>query len=45
MFFKSETVYKVLATRTAAERYVSRWFAGRTDVRIELINEKFFVVS
>jgi hypothetical protein len=44
MFFKTETVFKVLATQAAAEKYVARWFANG-GVRIEAINGKFFVVA
>lgn len=45
MFFKTETIFKVLATRTAADRYMARWFANRSDIRIEMIDGKFFLVG
>jgi hypothetical protein len=45
MFFKSDTIFKVLLTRKGAENYIARHFAGRFDITIQEIDNKFFVVG
>jgi hypothetical protein len=43
MFFKTATVYKGFGTHRGAENYIARY--NLTDVRIEVINDRFWVVG
>ena len=45
MFFKSDTIFKVYKTRKGAESYIARHFAGRSEIYILDIDNKFFVVG
>jgi hypothetical protein len=41
----NEMVYKVYATRTGAERYITRFNSSDTNFVIEEISNQFYVVA
>ena len=45
MFFKTSTIYKGFNTRRGAESYIARWLSNDTTIRIEVIDNRFWVVG
>ena len=39
------TIYKVYSTEAGAQRYINKHFANDTSIRIDKVNDMFFVIS